>query len=122
MVELFKPATTPKAAIIRCAANLVVAAVLLFGAQMAYTVFGQPAEFDYSGPAPAPSPVAPALPQGCWIGDMKPLAKVPGHVIYDGRKYGPVMTGKVLDRLFGTPEKKRALMDIDPTLVGAFCK
>jgi len=121
MLKLIKPPTTLRAAIIRCAVSLVFTAILLFGVQMAYTVFGHPMTFD-TAPAPAPSPVAPALPQGCWNGDMKPLAKTPGHVIYDGRKYGPVMTGKVLDRLFGTPEKKRAVMDIDPGLVGAFCK
>lgn len=120
MVELFKPPTTPRAAIIRCAVSLVFTAVLLLMLPLGNFVFGQPVTLDY--PATGPAPSAPALPQGCWNGNMKPLAKVPGHVIYDGRKYGPVMTGKVLDRLFGTPEKKRGVMDIDPDLVGAFCK
>lgn len=52
------------------------------------------------------------IPDNCWTGGQgHPL---PDHVIYDNRLYGPHMTDRALDSLFGDGK-------LDTSKINAFC-
>lgn len=69
-----------------------------------------------ASPLPNMKPAPPAerlyIPDNCWTGgEGHPL---PDHVIYDNKLYGPHMTQRALDSLFGDGK-------LDTSKINAFC-